>query len=85
MRVISANARFHTTSTHCRHWESPLTVVASKPLGGGMNIHKPKPWQGLREFLQACRLIAVGVLTALVAEAGVETRHDARLAKGSGR
>jgi len=41
-----------------------------------MDIHKPKPWHGLREFLKEYLIIVVGVLTALGAEAGVEAlRH----------
>ncbi len=37
-----------------------------------MDIHKPKPWHGVREFLKEYVIIVVGVLTALAAEAGVE-------------
>jgi hypothetical protein len=37
-----------------------------------MDIHKPKPWHGVREFLKEYLIIVVGVLTALSAEAGVE-------------
>jgi type II secretory pathway pseudopilin PulG len=33
-----------------------------------MDIHKPKPWHGLREFLKEYLIIVVGVLTALGAE-----------------
>ena len=33
-----------------------------------MDIHKPKPWHGLREFLKEYVIIVVGVLTALGAE-----------------
>lgn len=41
-----------------------------------MDIHKPKPWHGLREFLKEYLIIVVGVLTALGAEAAVEAmRH----------
>ena len=40
-----------------------------------MDIHKPKPWHGLREFLKEYLIIVVGVLTALVAEQVVETLH----------
>lgn len=36
--------------------------------GGGMDIHKPKPWHGPREFLKEYLIIVVGVLTALAAE-----------------
>src|SRR5665213_1955806 len=37
-----------------------------------MDIHKPKPWHGVREFLKEYAIIVVGVLTALAAEQGVE-------------
>jgi len=40
-----------------------------------MDIHKPKPWHGLREFLKEYLIIVVGVLTALGAEAVVEGLH----------
>jgi hypothetical protein len=40
-----------------------------------MDLHKPKPWHGLREFLKEYVIIVVGVLTALAAEAGVEKVH----------
>jgi len=40
-----------------------------------MDIHKPKPWRGVREFLKEYLIIVVGVLTALAAEAGVEWLH----------
>jgi hypothetical protein len=40
-----------------------------------MDIHKPKPWHGAREFLKEYLIIVVGVLTALSAEAGVEWLH----------
>jgi hypothetical protein len=40
-----------------------------------MDIHKPKPWHGLREFLKEYVIIVVGVLTALGAEQGVEWLH----------
>jgi hypothetical protein len=30
-----------------------------------MDIHKPKPWHGVREFLKEYVIIVVGVLTAL--------------------
>ena len=50
-------------------------MSASEPLGGGMDIHKPKPWHGVREFLKEYVIIVVGVLTALGAEQGVEWLH----------
>jgi len=40
-----------------------------------MDIHKPKPWHGLREFLKEYLIIFVGVLTALAAEQMVEAAH----------
>jgi hypothetical protein len=40
-----------------------------------MDIHKPKPWHGLREFLKEYAIIFVGVLTALAAEQVVENFH----------
>jgi hypothetical protein len=40
-----------------------------------MDIHKPKPWHGLREFLKEYVIIVVGVLTALGAEQLVEWSH----------
>jgi hypothetical protein len=33
-----------------------------------MDIHKPKPWHGVREFLKEYVIIVVGVLTALAGE-----------------
>jgi hypothetical protein len=46
-----------------------------------MDIHKPKPWHGVREFLKEYLIIVIGVLTALGAEAVVQNLHDARLAE----
>jgi len=43
-----------------------------------MDIHKPKPWHGVREFLKEYAIIVVGVLTALGAEQMVEQLHWAR-------
>ena len=40
-----------------------------------MDIHKPKPWHGLREFLKEYLIIVVGVLTALGFEQAVEWVH----------
>jgi hypothetical protein len=37
-----------------------------------MDIHKPKPWHGLREFLKEYGIIVLGVLTALALEQAVE-------------
>ena len=45
-----------------------------------MDVHKPKAWHGLREFLKEYLIIVVGVLTALAAEAGVEQLHWRHLA-----
>jgi hypothetical protein len=44
-----------------------------------MDIHKPKPWHGMREFLKEYVIIVVGVLTALAAEAVVQNLHERRL------
>jgi hypothetical protein len=41
-----------------------------------MDIHKPKPWHGLREFLKEYAIIVVGVLTALAGEQAVEAAHN---------
>ena len=40
-----------------------------------MDIHKPKSWHNVREFLKEYVIIVVGVLTALGAEQGVEWLH----------
>jgi hypothetical protein len=40
-----------------------------------MDVHKPKSWHGLREFLKEYAIIVVGVLTALAAEQGAEWLH----------
>jgi hypothetical protein len=40
-----------------------------------MDIHKPKPWHGAREFLKEYLIIVIGVLTALGAEQAVEVLH----------
>ena len=40
-----------------------------------MEIHKPKPWHGLREFLKEYLIVVIGVLTALGAEQAVERLH----------
>ena len=37
-----------------------------------MELHKPKPWHGVREFLKEYVIIVVGVLTALGAEQAVQ-------------
>jgi hypothetical protein len=41
-----------------------------------MDIHKPKPWHGVREFLKEYAIIVVGVLTALAGEQIVERVHE---------
>jgi hypothetical protein len=47
-----------------------------------MDIHKPKPWRGVREFLKEYAIIVVGVLTALAAEQAAEAlRHRADAAE----
>jgi hypothetical protein len=40
-----------------------------------MEIHKPEPWRGWREFLKEYLIIVVGVLTALGGEQVVEQLH----------
>src|SRR5262249_46292190 len=40
-----------------------------------MDLHKPKPWHGVREFLKEYLIIVVGVLTALGGEQAVEWLH----------
>ena len=44
-----------------------------------MDIHKPKPWRSVREFLKEYVIIVVGVLTALGAEQAVERFHENRI------
>ena len=46
-----------------------------------MDIHKPKPWHGVREFVKEIGTIVIGVLIALAAEAVVEKLHEARLSE----
>ena len=51
-----------------------------------MDIHKPKPWHGVREFLKEFGTIVLGVLVALGAEQAVEWlhwRHQVDLAEES--
>jgi len=40
-----------------------------------MDLHKPKPWHGWREFLKELGTIALGVAIALAAEQAVEWLH----------
>ena len=48
-----------------------------------MEIHKPKPWHGWREFAGEILVIVVGVLIALGAEQAVEAlRHHEIVARG---
>ena len=49
-----------------------------------MDIHKPKPWHGLRDFVKEIGTIVIGVLIALAGEQIVERLHkgdQARLAE----
>jgi hypothetical protein len=51
-----------------------------------MDIHKPKPWRGVREFLKEYLIIVIGVLTALGAEqvaVALRDRHAAAEARGA--
>lgn len=43
-----------------------------------MDIHRPKPWHNIREFLKEYFIIVLGVLTALTAEQMVETWREHR-------
>jgi hypothetical protein len=43
-----------------------------------MDIHKPKPWHGVREFAKEIGTIVIGVLIALGAEQTVEAIHRQR-------
>ena len=45
-----------------------------------MDIHKPKAWHGVREFLKEYLIIVIGVLTALGAEQAATTMHENRIA-----
>ena len=40
-----------------------------------LEVHKPKPWRGVRGFLKEYVIIVVGVLTALGAEQAAEAVH----------
>src|SRR3954463_8469816 len=40
-----------------------------------MDIHKAKPWRGVRDFLKEYLIIVIGVLTALGAEQVAEALH----------
>lgn len=46
-----------------------------------MDIHKPKPWHGWRDFLKEYGIIVLGVLTALAFEETAEAlrwRHEVK-------
>lgn len=45
-----------------------------------MDIHKPKPFHGLRAFLKEYGIIVLGVLTALAAEQAVGALHERHMA-----
>jgi hypothetical protein len=45
-----------------------------------MDIHKPKGWHSVREFLKEYLIIVVGVLTALGAEQAAQTLHERKIA-----
>ena len=45
-----------------------------------MDIHKPKPWRHVREFLKEYVIIVVGVLTALGAQQIAEEVHEQKIA-----
>ena len=46
-----------------------------------MDIHKPKPWHGWREFLKEIGAIVIGVLIALAGEQLVARLHRAEQAR----
>jgi hypothetical protein len=48
---------------------------APSPSGDTVDIHKPHPWHGWREFLKEYGIIVLGVLTALSLEQAVEALH----------
>jgi hypothetical protein len=45
-----------------------------------MDIHKPKPWRHVRDFLKEYAIIVVGVLTALGAQQVAESVHERKIA-----
>jgi hypothetical protein len=73
-------ANLRLPSPRSAHWNcrADMTKLRSHPTKGPgqtMDIHKPKPWHGLREFLKEYGIIVLGVLTALGLEQGVEAVH----------
>jgi hypothetical protein len=48
-----------------------------------MDIHKPRPWHGWREFLKEVGIIVLGVLIALGAEQVVAVAHDRQEVEGA--
>ena len=50
-----------------------------------MDIHKPKPWHGFREFLKEYGIIVLGVLTALAFEQAAEAIHWSHAVEGETR
>jgi hypothetical protein len=48
-----------------------------------VEIHKPNPWHGLKEFLKEYVIIVIGVLTALGGEQAVEAMHTRHLARAA--
>jgi len=53
----------------------PSADAPSDGEGAQMEIHKPKPVHGWREFLKEYGIIVLGVLTALALEQAVEWLH----------
>ena len=81
--AASASARFEDRSLRrppsasrpapsaCRSDAAARALFATPPEQACiMDIHKPKAWHGVREFLKEYMIIVVGVLTALGAEQG---------------
>lgn len=55
--------------------EDPSLRVPLAVEGQQVDIHRPKPWHGFREFLKEYGIIVLGVLTALAGEQAVEAIH----------
>src|SRR6185437_6380654 len=63
---------------------SVIGRLSGRSVEGGMEIHRPKSWHGLRELAKEIGVIVIGVLLALGGEQLVEALHrgeQARLAE----
>lgn len=54
---------------------APSRLTANVEERAKVEIHKPKPWHGWREFLKEYGIIVLGVLTAITLEQMVEAIH----------